>query len=121
MIIVVERPVAETFALLLAVKHHLSGTVIIPESQIVMINGILFHAGDRVCQIQTHRHMVRNQNLVLRHHETLRLQFHGHLVVLPEKEHRLVVDTAKHIHLIAHHADTALKINIFHQILNRII
>ena len=118
--IVVKRPVAEVLALLLAEKHHLTGLVIIPETQIVMVDGILFDA-HRIRQEQPHRNMVGNQNLVLRHHEAL---CHGlqHLpAALPEMENGFVVDTAKHIHLIAHHADTTLKINVFHQVFDGVI
>ena len=118
--IIVKRPVAEVLAFLLAEKHHFAGLVIIPETQIVMVDGILFDA-HRISQEQPHRNMVGNQNLVLRHHEALR---HGlqHLpATLPEMENGLVVDTAKHIHLIAHHADTTLKINVFHQVFDGII
>ena len=119
--IIVERGIAIVPTLFLAVDHHLSGLVVIPEAHMVMIKRISLGTGNRVGQIQAHRHIIGNQKLVHRQQETWCHSLHYHLAVLPKIKRSLVVYPAKHIHLVAHHTDTTFKIDVFHQVSNRII
>ena len=99
-IIIVERAIAIVFQR--TVNHHLTQLVIIAEAKSVVIDGILFLTRNGVDQIEPHGGVVGNKQLVHRHHETLRLHLDDFLALVAEMEHRLVIDTAKHIHLVAH-------------------
>ena len=85
-----------------------------------MIEGIHFGTHG-VNEIKTHCHMVRNQLFVHRHHKTRSLHPNHFSAPLPKMKHCLVIHTAKHVHLITHHSNTAFKVNISHQISNLII
>ena len=117
--IIMERTVA--IPLLRAECHHSALPVVVAEAQIVVIQGILCEARDRIQQIKPQRNMAGNHHLVGRKNKLRSLHFHDFALLLAEMENRLVIDAAKHLHLIAHHAYTAFIVNVFHQVRDEII
>ena len=118
--VIVERRVA--IILLRTVNHHRPVLVVVAESQVVMVDGVKDNALIRgVVQKDAEGDMVGNQQLLHRHHKALRLGANHFPALLTEMKHGLVLHTAKHIDLIAHHADTAFKVNARKDIGNHIV
>ena len=117
--IVVERPVTEV--LLGAEDHHLTGLIVVAEAQVVVIDGVPLRTWHRVLQIEAHGRIVGDQEFVHRHQEAGGLHPHDFPTLLTKMEDGLVVDATKHIDLVAHHTDAALKVDIAHQVLDLIV
>ena len=117
--IIMERRIAIVF--FRTERHQPARLIVITETNVIVVNGIHLDSRQRIGQINTHGGAVRHQKLVHRHQETGRLDPHDLLAALAEMENGFFADAAKHIHLVAHHTNTTLEVDIVHQVRNGII